>query len=487
MQFNFGVLLALTCLVTAESYATTTDVYKIFRPVLSSEAHIYVAGDSDYDVEHVVPRWSTYKEPSYIATITPASEEDVQNIITTASSHQIPFFVTGGGHSVKVGFAKVQNAVNIDMSNFKTIDLDMANNLVTVGSGVENGPVYDLLSSVGKETPLTDDRCVNTVGPTLGGGLGVLYGTHGLLLDALVSVRLVTASGDAITVSSTEYPDLFWAIRGAGFNFGAVTSATYRLYDQTNHGTRIQADFKHSPASNRSLIELFHTLDNECPPELYTSMVFSYNRTLHQPSISSTLSFVGPPSAAQPWIDKFLAIDPIEASIKIIPWHQRDEPGEPLCARGDHYSVYDVGLRKTDPAVLETYLNRLTEFSASNIWFDSKMVMERHATDAVQAKPESERGVYPWRDTKYVVYFLTKTPTAEYDRAVNAFMQPVRREFHETMGFDTLHVYVNQAFGDEGPGAWYGAHNLPRLVALKQQWDPDNKFGAGAPVPLRLH
>ncbi|KAJ5423902.1 FAD binding domain protein [Penicillium cf. griseofulvum] len=453
MQFNFGVLLALTCLVTAESYATTTDVYKIFRPVLSSEAHIYVAGDSDYDVEHVVPRWSTYKEPSYIATITPASEEDVQNIITTASSHQIPFFVTGGGHSVKVGFAKVQNAVNIDMSNFKTIDLDMANNLVTVGSGVENGPVYDLLSSVGKETPLTDDRCVNTVGPTLGGGLGVLYGTHGLLLDALVSVRLVTASGDAITVSSTEYPDLF------GPSVVPVLTLAPSHLLLTGYTTKPITGLVFKPTSN----------------------------TRRRPSISSTLSFVGPPSAAQPWIDKFLAIDPIEASIKIIPWHQRDEPGEPLCARGDHYSVYDVGLRKTDPAVLETYLNRLTEFSASNIWFDSKMVMERHATDAVQAKPESERGVYPWRDTKYVVYFLTKTPTAEYDRAVNAFMQPVRREFHETMGFDTLHVYVNQAFGDEGPGAWYGAHNLPRLVALKQQWDPDNKFGAGAPVPLRLH
>jgi hypothetical protein len=164
---------------------------------------------------------------------------------------------------------------------------------------------------------------------------------------------------------------------------------------------------------------------------------------------------------------------------------------------------------------LEAYLNTLTEFSASNIWFDGAMVMERHATDAVLAIPESKRGVYAWRDTKFEVYetrpisllnavffffflvvrfilkynhrfFLTKTPSAEYDDRVDAFVKPIRQEFQDTMGFDTMHVYLNHAFGDEGPVSWYGAHNLPRLVALKQQWDPDNKFGAGCPVPLSL-
>lgn len=65
-------------------------------------------------------------------------------------------------------------------------------------------------------------------------------------------------------------------------------------------------------------------------------------------------------------------------------------------------------------------------------------------------------------------------------------MRPVRQKFHETMGFDTMHVYLNQAIGDEGPAAWYGADNLPRLVALKQQWDPESQFGAGMPVPLSL-
>ena len=83
-------------------------------------------------------------------------------------------------------------------------------------------------------------------------------------------------------------------------------------------------------------------------------------------------------------------------------------------------------------------------------------------------------------------WFATKTPTAEYDGAVHHFMRPIRQKFHDTMGFDQMHAYVNQALGDEGPAVWYGPDNLPRLVALKQQWDPHGQFGAGMPVPLSL-
>jgi FAD/FMN-containing dehydrogenase len=82
--------------------------------------------------------------------------------------------------------------------------------------------------------------------------------------------------------------------------------------------------------------------------------------------------------------------------------------------------------------------------------------------------------------------FLVVTPSEEYDEAADAFVRPFMDRFQAVMGFDTLHVYVNEALGDEGPASWYGEENLPRLVALKQQWDPENKFGAGAPIPLSL-
>ena len=87
MLLNFVALLSLTHLVTAETPANLTDLNDIFRPVLSLESHIYLTNESSYD--DVVPRWSTYKKPSYVATIKPASEEDVQSIVSTARGEKL--------------------------------------------------------------------------------------------------------------------------------------------------------------------------------------------------------------------------------------------------------------------------------------------------------------------------------------------------------------------------------------------------------------
>jgi len=105
MLLNFFALLALTHLVTAEIQGTSPDIKEIFRPVLSSEAHIYLTNDSSYD--DVVPRWSTYKGPSYVATIKPASEEDVQGIVSTVQGEKIkrtPSFTQITDHSCVVSW-----------------------------------------------------------------------------------------------------------------------------------------------------------------------------------------------------------------------------------------------------------------------------------------------------------------------------------------------------------------------------------------------
>lgn len=119
--------------------------------------------------------------------------------------------------------------------------------------------------------------CVNMVGATIGAGVGPLQGLHGLVLDALVSVEMITATGDLITVSSTQYPDLFWAIRGAGANFGIITSATYGVHDHTNNGQVVNADFVFPAAANLSLFEVLQSYDDNLPPELAIDIGISYN------------------------------------------------------------------------------------------------------------------------------------------------------------------------------------------------------------------
>lgn len=103
--------------------------------------------------------------------------------------------------------------------------------------------------------------CVGMVGATLGGGVGRYQGLHGLIIDALESVELVTVKGDLITVSATENADLFWGLRGAGFNYGIVTSATYKVYDLTNKGNVLNADFMFPAELNETYFEILASYD----------------------------------------------------------------------------------------------------------------------------------------------------------------------------------------------------------------------------------
>jgi FAD/FMN-containing dehydrogenase len=118
------------------------------------------------------------------------------------------------------------------------------------------------------------------IGATIGAGVGPLMGQYGLILDSLLSVKLITATGKLVTASETENPDLFWAVRGAGANFGIIVSATYRVYNAPNEGNMIVADFSFPPAANVSLWELLASWDSDdvFPSEMGMSIAGSYNR-----------------------------------------------------------------------------------------------------------------------------------------------------------------------------------------------------------------
>lgn len=100
------------------------------------------------------------------------------------------------------------------------------------------------------------------------------------MLDALVSVQMVTADAKLVTASATENSDLFWALRGAGANFGIVTSATYQVYDITNDGQAMVADLIFLPTMNQSFFQTLQGFDDVLPPKLALTAVAVYNRTL---------------------------------------------------------------------------------------------------------------------------------------------------------------------------------------------------------------
>lgn len=115
------------------------------------------------------------------------------------------------------------------------------------------------------------------IGAAVGGGVGPYTGLHGLIIDALLSVRIVTGTGEAVTASSTENADLFWAIRGAGHNFGVITSATFQIYNHTNGGYATNIDLDFAASANGTIFELLKSFQANQPAEMSILCSVHYN------------------------------------------------------------------------------------------------------------------------------------------------------------------------------------------------------------------
>lgn len=116
----------------------------------------------------------------------------------------------------------------------------------------------------------------------MGANVGNLQGILGLGLDYLDSVRMVTANGELVEASKTENADLFWGVRGAGFSFGIVTSATFSLHENVNGGMLTSMDLLFPGSANTTVYEALKTYDNEISDELTLNIASSYNQTSGQ-------------------------------------------------------------------------------------------------------------------------------------------------------------------------------------------------------------
>jgi FAD/FMN-containing dehydrogenase len=153
----------------------------------------------------------------------PRDAAEVKAAIQYARSHGLLLSVKSGGHSV-LGFGTNDGGIVIDLSGFDSIEvLDDASGLVRIGAGAVWGDVATTLGGHGLSLTSGDTKSVGVGGLTLGGGVGWMVRNHGLTIDSLMAADIVTAGGQVLRVSGNENPDLFWAIRGGGGNFGVVT------------------------------------------------------------------------------------------------------------------------------------------------------------------------------------------------------------------------------------------------------------------------
>ena len=184
--------------------------------------------DAGYDEARSVHNAMIDKRPALIAR--PATPDEVAQVVAFARDNDLLLAIRGGGHN-GAGLGTVDDGVVIDLSLLKEIEVDLQARTVRVGGGCTWGEVDAATNEHGLATPSGIISTTGVGGLTLGGGIGHLSRKHGLAIDNLLEADVVLADGERVRASADENPDLFWALRGGGGNFGVVTSFLFRLHE----------------------------------------------------------------------------------------------------------------------------------------------------------------------------------------------------------------------------------------------------------------
>ncbi|CAL8579516.1 hypothetical protein XPA_005256 [Xanthoria parietina] len=449
------------------------------------------SGEQLFPAPNYTLRWSSYEAPSYIIALKPATEEDVAKIITYAASSSIPFLSTGGGHGFAISLGKLANGIEIDLSNFNNVSVDVRANTLTIGGAVRIRDVLGPLGRAHKELPIGSESCVGMVGTTLGGGVSRYNGLHGMLLDSLVSVRMVTAAGKIITVSTTENSELFWGIRGAGFNYGTILEATYSVYDETAPLV-LNADFLFASNASRAILEYFKTFETGLPAKLSFIVLATYSPTMGGSVIIVNAVYAGSEAEGAKYLYPLLGASPLRHNLSMIPWSTINsvsffgsEPANYTCPTGSTHNTYGSAVHRIDIDTFQAFYENYEHLTSSmskelggTVYF-----IEFFPKQAVEAVPSSATA-YPWRNitVHILLNFAYNATNSQLDRRINDFAHSARKNFSDASGFAQPELYVSYGHGDEDLETLYSAENLPRLRSLKAAWDPKNVYRYNYPI-----
>jgi len=212
-------------LQTSTSRPTTPSI-----PQLRADIRGRVIGpdDAGYDEARAVFLGEVDRRPAVIVQV--ADADDVSRVVNLARDAELELAVRSGGHS-SVGHGVTEGGIVLDVRNLKGLDIDPAARTAWAGSGLTAGEYTTAANAHGLATGFGDTGSVGLGGLTLGGGVGYLVRKYGLTIDSLLAAEVVTADGQVRQVDADHEPDLFWAIRGGGGNFGVATRFKFRLQE----------------------------------------------------------------------------------------------------------------------------------------------------------------------------------------------------------------------------------------------------------------
>jgi FAD/FMN-containing dehydrogenase len=420
----------------------------------------------DYDAARQVHNLAFDRRPAMI--VQPLDATDVAATVRLARDAGLPIAVRSGGHSL-AGHSVVDGGVVIDLSAMKGLHIDPARRLAWAQTGLTAGEYTTAAAAHGLATPFGDTGSVGLGGITLGGGIGFLVRKHGLTIDDLVSAEIVTADGRVVTASETQHPDLFWAIRGGGGNFGVATRFAYRLHDVglvfggalVLPATRdvLQGVVELASAAPEELSLIAHVM--HAPP-----LPFIPAELVGQPVIAILAIHAGEPAAGERAVAPLRALAaPIADALGPMPYPAiyqfTAEAGAP--SRGVVRSAFMSSL--TDDAA-DAVLEAVATSPSPMAIFQLRVLGGAMARVPSGATAFAHRAA-PLLGTILTPYEGEPEPHVAWTESLFAAIRPA-----------SAGVYSN-FLEDEGDGRIREAYpngTYDRLADVKRDWDPENVF-----------
>jgi FAD/FMN-containing dehydrogenase len=422
--------------------------------------------DAAYDEARQVFFKGVDRRPAAVARV--ADAHDVARVVTFARGSGLELAVRSGGHS-RAGYGTSEGGIVIDLSGMRAIEIDADGKTAWVETGSTAGEYTNVVGERGRATGLGDTGTVGIGGITLAGGIGFLVRKNGLTIDDLLAAEVVTADGEIVQASEESEPDLFWALRGGGGNFGVVTRLRLRLHEISE----IVGGMLMLPATPE-VITGFIAAADAAPEELSTianvmlapPMPFIPEDAHGKPILLALLADVGAVDKAERLLAPFRALGKPYADMvrpmRYPEMYEGEGPPVPFMAGTNFFAD---ALALADAATILEQLHQSTAMM--------KAVQLRVLGGALARVP-NDATAFAHRDRRLFVniaaMYVDPAETDTHDAWVAGLA--------DSLGADEAGGYIG-FLGEEDEGTVRAAYPGPtwdRLRELKRRYDPDNLF-----------
>jgi FAD/FMN-containing dehydrogenase len=455
------------------SFPSTTS---ISIPALRDDfdGRVTAPGDAGYDQARKLFYGKFDRRPA--AIVRPSGAGEVARVVGLARETGLPLAVRSGGHSL-AGHSVAEGGIVLDLSEMTALELDLERRTAWAQAGLTAGAYTAAVGAHGLATGFGDTGSVGIGGLTLGGGVGFLVRKHGLTIDNLLAAELVTADGRVLEVDHERHPDLFWAVRGGGGNFGVATRFQYRLHELPS----IVGGMLILPGS-AEVIEGFVAAAGAAPEELSAianimvapPMPFLPPEAHGKLIVMALVCYAGDGEAGERAVAPLRALaEPLNDMVQPMPYAGLFEPAEDMEVVEE--SARSLLLDAVDRATAETIVERLQASTAM------MAVAQLRVLGGAMARVPVEATAFAHRQRR-----IMAGVGAVYQRAEDRPTQEAWADgFAAALRQGDPGVYVN-FLSDEGPERVREAYPGPtwdRLVEVKRRYDPDNLFRLNQNIP----